>query len=700
MHRGVSSCLVVALFIGACVNSPDTAVGNEGSGITASADQLTANAAKLKIGMYVGDDTSESALTGLETNIGRHLDRLLVYHSIATPPDSVGLPELLAQLRTRGTALCLALEPATTMEDIDNGKYDAQLTAYGDVIALGGAQVWVRFASEMNGNWDSFDIGVDAKRNSAAHFKGAWKRAHRIISERLAANGASSDLVRWVFTAAAHPTWNIAAMWPGSDVVDVMAMDGYNQWGNGWRSFSKVFTDGYNALAALDPNLPIMIGEFSSDRADRFSWSNDRAAWIRTAASVLALNFPRISAFNWFNVGTSDALIRTHAYALTDDDGTMAAFRDVFGTSAKPVDSGSDAGKDGGAAGGGVHDGGHADAGTKPSGVASDLQIGLYLGYNTDEGSLAEAERNIGRHLDLLLVYHSIGVTPRSVDLPALLDQLARRGTALCLALEPPGTMAEVDRGDFDTQLTAYADAIANAGEPVWLRFASEMNGNWDSYDIGTDSVRNSAAHFIGAWTRAHHIFAERLAAAGRGSDLVKWVFTPAAHPTNNIASFWPGSAQVDVMSMDGYNQPGNGWRTFKQVFDDGYAALTALDATKPIFIGEFSSDRSQNFSAGGDRAAWIRTAASSMVTAYPRLIGFNWFDQGTLAAPANTHAYALTDEDGTYSAFRDVFGKADFKPVSTDGGTPPHTACFSDADCLSIGQVCDIMHFHCVPKK
>jgi hypothetical protein len=299
---------------------------------------------------------------------------------------------------------------------------------------------------------------------------------------------------------------------------------------------------------------------------------------------------------------------------------------------------------------------------------ASRLKVGLFLGDDDSEAALALAEARIERHLDLLLVYHSVAADPAQVGLPALLARLASRGTALCLALEPAGTMDEIASGLYDARLAAWGDALARGGAPVWLRFASEMNGNWDTWDAGTDPVRNAPARFVAAWRRARAIVAGRLAAAGAPPGRVRWVFTAAAHPVSNIAAFWPGTDQVELIAMDGYNQPGNGWRTFRQVFDDGYRALAALDPKKPLMIGEFSSDRAANFAQGRDRAAWIHDAAAQLAARYPRIAAFNWFDVGTPSAPANGHSYALSDDDGTVAAFAESFGIA--------------KSCAADADC------------------
>jgi hypothetical protein len=280
----------------------------------------------------------------------------------------------------------------------------------------------------------------------------------------------------------------------------------------------------------------------------------------------------------------------------------------------------------------------------------------------------------MGRHLDLFLYYYSV---VNRVD-PQLVARLNARNTILELALEPKTTMADLANGIYDTDLQAWAQILVNDPAPVWLRFASEMNGNWDVWDAGTDPVNNSPQQFIAAWQHFHHIVALAFQAAGQDRSRVKWVFTPAASPANTIASFYPGAAEVDILAMDGYNQPGNGWRDFSTIFADGYNALAALNPTLPLMLAEFASDRAENFGSGYSRSTWITQTSQELASQFSRIVAFTWFDQGTPSQPANGHSYALATDDGSYQSFDDAFGT---------------NCCTQDAQCnggqLGTGQVC-----------
>ena len=92
---------------------------------------------------------------------------------------------------------------------------------------------------------------------------------------------------------------DFAPYYPGSDVVDVLALDGYN-WGalDVWQTYSQVFGPSYDALANLDPVKPVMIAETASAES-----GGDKAAWITSAFTrEVATRTPRVAVVVWFDV--------------------------------------------------------------------------------------------------------------------------------------------------------------------------------------------------------------------------------------------------------------------------------------------------------------------------------------------------------------------------------------------------------------
>ena len=114
------------------------------------------------------------------------------------------------------------------------------------------------------------------------------------------------------------------------------------------------------------------------------------------------------------------------------------------------------------------------------------------------------------------------------------------------------------------------------------VRFAAEMNGDWHPWSKG-----DSASDFVSSWRHLHRVFAQE------GAANVRWVFNPTAHfdGAAPIRSFWPGSAYVDWLAVDGFNWygvlPHRPYQSADEVFADTIARLRALDPRLPIMIAE-----------------------------------------------------------------------------------------------------------------
>lgn len=183
------------------------------------------------------------------------------------------------------------------------------------------------------------------------------------------------------------------------------------------------------------------------------------------------------------------------------------------------------------------------------------------------------------------------------------------------------GSYKQIANGSMDAYLIKYATNAKNFGKPVWLRPFHEMNGNW--YPWAGTAAGNTPADFIAAWRHVRTIF------KNAGATNVKFVWSPNADSVPNttanaIGKYWPGESYVDSIGIDGYNfgTTTSTWRSFSSVMGPAYKAVTALSATKPIFIAETGCG-----TTGGDKAAWISNMFKVIPTTYPRIIGVTWFN-------------------------------------------------------------------------
>ena len=179
--------------------------------------------------------------------------------------------------------------------------------------------------------------------------------------------------------------------------------------------------------------------------------------------------------------------------------------------------------------------------------------------------------------------------------------------------------LRDIANGLYDRSLETWVREAAAWGHPFFLRFDWEMNGGWFSWGT-TASRQNSASDYVNAW-RHFHDLADR---AGAGN--INWVWCPNVDPDAAFTPFgeiYPGDTYVDWTCLDGYNRGGAGWMSFDAVFASSYDKLLRLAPSKPIMIGETSSEEN-----GGSKATWISDALTSQLPGRFRQVkAFVWFN-------------------------------------------------------------------------
>jgi len=184
-------------------------------------------------------------------------------------------------------------QSAYSLQNIINGRFDAYIRRWAQDSQAWGHPYFLRFAHEMNGNWNPWSEQVNGNR--PGQYVLAWKHMHDIFR----AQGATN--VTWVWSPNVEYAGSIALreLYPGDDYVDWVGMDGYN-WGtvssHSWQSFSQVFEQTYHDILALT-SRPLMVAETASTEQ-----AGNKASWITDAfVTQIPDNFPRIKAVIWFN---------------------------------------------------------------------------------------------------------------------------------------------------------------------------------------------------------------------------------------------------------------------------------------------------------------------------------------------------------------------------------------------------------------
>jgi Glycosyl hydrolase family 26 len=208
-------------------------------------------------------------------------------------------------------------QPAYALRRIVAGDYDALIDRWAGEIARYGRPVMLRFAPEMNGNWLPWSTGVNGNR--PGDYVAAWRR----VWARFQRDGATNAVWVWNPMAVGGGSTPLDQLFPGSNEVDWLAVDGYN-WGStrdwGWQTYADIFPSTLRAFRSLAPGRPVMIAETGSAPGPA------RPAWVTNTLS--SAHADGVAAVVWFEFDketdwrlTGDPASAQAAHAVIDGPG-------------------------------------------------------------------------------------------------------------------------------------------------------------------------------------------------------------------------------------------------------------------------------------------------------------------------------------------------------------------------------------------
>ncbi len=249
-----------------------------------------------------------SNLKPFEEEIERKFEFLMTYSDFA---NNVNIEEV-EDVYEDGRVMMLTWQPWTYIDKTQNenlenesdvlipeiikGSYDEYIRKWARDIKSVGNPVFVRFANEMNGDWDSWCAWYFGKDTDL--YNEAWKHLWNIFQEE----GADNALFIWNPHDRSYPdfVWNNSHMYyPGDEYVDWIGLTGYNNGtsfnGDSWREFGEIYYPLYNEYMRYYSEKPFMITEFSCNED-----GGDKAKWINDGFNEFA-NMPNIKIAVWFN---------------------------------------------------------------------------------------------------------------------------------------------------------------------------------------------------------------------------------------------------------------------------------------------------------------------------------------------------------------------------------------------------------------
>lgn len=274
---------------------------------------------------------------------------------------------------------------------------------------------------------------------------------------------------------------------------------------------------------------------------------------------------------------------------------------------------------------------------------ASGTYLGAYVLQDTFiEGDMATFNDWTGKKHASFFRYVGYGQ-----DFPEQwLDDLKRVGAVPHIAWEPNEGLEAVQDDEY---LRNFAQQLKRYGLPVFLRFASEMNGDWTAYS-------GNPQQYIEKWRLVHDVMAEE-------APNVMMVWTVFTSPQSTILKFYPGDDYVDWVGVNIYNVVyHNDNLRLRADHEDPLELLDYVYNTfsdrKPIQISEYGVT---HFTTT-DNQEYVDFAVQKLTRLYeglkhkyPRVKSIFYFDVNNLVnAPdgRRINNYALTDNQVILAAY------------------------------------------------
>ncbi|WP_216651798.1 glycoside hydrolase family 26 protein [Paenibacillus sp. NEAU-GSW1] len=270
--------------------------------------------------------------------------------------------------------------------------------------------------------------------------------------------------------------------------------------------------------------------------------------------------------------------------------------------------------------------------------------LGAYVLQDRKIGcSMSEFNRRTGKRHASFFKYVGYGE-----PFPAeWVEQVKAEGAFPHIAWEPNGGLAEVTDNDY---LRGFARAADQSGVPIFLRFASEMNGMWTAYS-------GNPEQYIQVWRMVHDIFEKE-------APQVAMVWTVLNVPEKPIESFYPGDRYVDWVGVNVYNvKYHNGDAMQASDFEDPLKLIdyvyNRFSRAKPIQLSEYgathytSVDRTEDINYAADN---IKRLYSLLPHYYPRVKAVFYFDVNNLIEynqARRVNDYSITNEPKLLQTYR-----------------------------------------------
>jgi hypothetical protein len=210
--------------------------------------------------------------------------------------------------------------------------------------------------------------------------------------------------------------------------------------------------------------------------------------------------------------------------------------------------------------------------------------------------------------------------------------------------------------------LRRLARDAAESGGPVFMRFASEMNGPWTAYH-GDPAAYREKFRMVAELMREE-------------APNVAMVWTPYCTPLGPIPDYYPGDDVVDWVGVNIYSvHHHDGDRNHPAHREDPAELLKPIydlyADRKPIQISEYAATHTckacDSYTADFAMDKMIRMYRS-LPTRFPRVKMIYWFSYDTISGKAAENNYAVTDDPVIRDTYRRLIAPDYFIPSIPEG--------------------------------
>ncbi|GAB6454632.1 stalk domain-containing protein [Bacillus cereus] len=293
---------------------------------------------------------------------------------------------------------------------------------------------------------------------------------------------------------------------------------------------------------------------------------------------------------------------------------------------------------------------------------------GMYIGAFIEKeenlnysNRFAEFNQKTGKQHAVYFAYHNYGVTFPTAWLNKVKE--ANANNAVHLALEPNNGLEAVKD---DQYLRQFARDAYAAKVPIFIRFASEMNGNWVKWN-GNPKL------YIEKFRLISKVMKEE-------APNVAMVWSPADSPKNEIDKYYPGDDYVDWVGVNHYsnnfqNANINSPNDYTNPIEEIRYVYEKYSDRKPMMLSEYGASHLS--------AADLKDASNFAITKmhmlyegaklnFPRLKEINWFSMNTLkhanSADRKKADYSIMDNKKVFESYKDMISDDYFLPSVVNG--------------------------------